>query len=320
MEEKKQQMGQAVGRMAPSPTGRMHPGNVLSFLLAWLSVRSQKGRMILRLEDLDPQRSRLEYCRQLEDDLRWLGLDWEEGGLEDRPDYRQSNCGALYRQALEILEEKGLLYPCFCSRDELHAASAPHRSDGTVLYPGSCRGLSAEERRQRMALRSPSLRIRVPEETIEFTDRHYGLYRENLAEECGDFILRRSDGVCAYQLAVVVDDERMGVTEIVRGCDLLDSTPRQIWLRQQLNYSQPEYAHVPLLVAADGRRLSKRDRDMDLGRLRSLYRPEELLGSLACAAGLLDRYEPVSAKELIPLFAWEKIKKENFVLTLPPAE
>jgi glutamyl-tRNA synthetase len=292
----------------------MHLGNAFSSLLAWLSVRSQGGRMILRLEDLDPDRCKTEYCQQLEEDLHWLGLDWDEGGLEDRPDYRQSHCTSLYAQQLEVLEARGLLYPCYCSRGELHAASAPHRSDGVLLYSGRCRNLTQEERNVLSQRRKPAIRIRVPEEEVSFQDGVYGRYTENLARDCGDFILRRSDGVHAYQLAVVVDDGRMGVTEVVRGRDLLDSTPRQIWLQRQLGYSTPNYCHVPLLVAEDGRRLSKRDGDLDLGALRQQFTPQEVVGYLVSAAGLLEQPEPVMPTELIDSFSWTKVKKEDVVL------
>lgn len=300
------------GRFAPSPSGRMHLGNAFSCLLAWLSARSAGGRIILRQEDLDPARCRREYADQLEDDLRWLGLDWDAGGNQGGPGYYQSNRRDLYAHYLQTLEEQGLLYPCFCSRGELHAPSAPHASDGTLLYAGTCRWLTAEERMARARLRRPSLRIRVPDREVAFTDGLQGRYAENLARDCGDFILRRSDGVHAYQLAVVVDDALMGVNQVVRGRDLLSSTPRQLWLQERLGFSHPAYYHVPLLLSADGRRLSKRDGDLDLGAIRaSGQRPEAVIGRLACWAGLLDQAEAVSARELVPLFGWEKVKKED---------
>ena len=216
------------GRFAPSPSGRMHMGNLWSCLLAWLSARSAGGRMVLRLEDLDPDRCSQGYCDQVMRDLEWLGLDWDGS-----PVY-QSRRTDLYAQAFRELEEKGLLYPCFCTRAERLAASAPHRSDGAAVYSGRCRHLSQAEREELSAQRRPAWRVRVPEREVSFTDLLQGEYRENLARDCGDFILRRSDGVFAYQLAVVVDDGAMGVTQVVRGSDLLSSTPRQLWLQEQL--------------------------------------------------------------------------------------
>lgn len=199
-----------VGRFAPSPSGRMHLGNLLCALLAWLSVRHQGGRYILRIEDLDTDRCKPAYARQLEEDLRWLGLDWDEGGSLGGPHapYDQSRRTALYDAALAELERQGVVYPCFCTRAQLHAASAPHREDGLTVYPGTCRNLTAEEitARTAAAKRPPALRLRVPEETLSFTDGHMGPVREYLPTDCGDFLLRRSDGLYAYQLAVVVDD------------------------------------------------------------------------------------------------------------------
>ena len=296
-----------VGRFAPSPSGRMHLGNVYSALVAWLSVRSQNGRMVLRIEDLDERCRRGKFDEQLIADLRWLGLDWDEGP------YYQSDRLDLYRDAVRALASQDLVYPCFCTRAELHAASAPHREDGQVIYPGTCRRLSPEEaaERARRTGRPPALRLRVPEEEITFTDGHMGTYGEDLPRDCGDFLLRRSDGMFAYQLAVVVDDAAMGVTQVVRGSDLLDSTPRQIWLQEELGLPHPEYGHVPLLLAPDGRRLAKRDRDQELGALQSCYSAQELVGQLALLAGLITEYAPISPAELIPLFSWEKLPQAD---------
>lgn len=300
------------GRFAPSPSGRMHLGNAWSALLAWLAVRSRGGIMVLRLEDLDPDRCKRPLCDGVEEDLRWLGLDWDEGGSAGGDGYYQSHRGAYYQAALERLEQMDLLYPCFCTRGQLHAPNAPHRSDGEVIYPGTCRNLTAEERAERAKTRRPALRIRVPDEEISFTDRLQGEFRENLARDCGDFILRRSDGVFAYQLAVVVDDALMGVNQVVRGGDLLTSTPRQIYLQQLLGYPTPEYCHVPLLCAPDGRRLSKREADLTLAALRAAeVRPEEVVGRLACCAGLIDRPEPIRPSELIPLFELNQLPRAD---------
>lgn len=300
------------GRFAPSPSGRMHLGNAWSALLAWLSVRSRGGVMVLRLEDLDPDRCKRPLCDGVEEDLRWLGLDWDEGGSAGGDAYYQSQRSTYYQAALDRLQTMQLLYPCFCTRGQLHAPNAPHRSDGEVIYPGTCRDLTEREREERAKTRRPALRIRVPDQVIQFTDLLQGEYRENLARDCGDFILRRSDGVFAYQLAVVVDDGLMGINQVVRGSDLLTSTPRQIFLQRLLGYATPEYCHVPLLCAPDGRRLSKREADLTLDSLRaSGVRPEEIVGRLACCAGLIDRPEPVSARELIPLFDLSKLPRED---------
>lgn len=300
------------GRFAPSPSGRMHLGNAWSALLAWLAVRSRGGVMVLRLEDLDPDRCKRPLCDGVEEDLRWLGLDWDEGGSAGGEVYYQSQRGAYYQAALERLEQMDLLYPCFCTRGQLHAPNAPHRSDGEVIYPGTCRNLTAGERAERAKTRRPALRIRVPDEEISFTDLLQGEFRENLARDCGDFILRRSDGVFAYQLAVVVDDALMGVNQVVRGSDLLTSTPRQIYLQQLLGYPTPEYCHVPLLCAPDGRRLSKREADLTLAALRAAgVRPEEIVGRLACCAGLIDRPEPIQPRELIPLFDLNQLPRAD---------
>lgn len=304
------------GRFAPSPSGRMHLGNAWSALLAWLSVRAQGGEMVLRLEDLDPDRCRRAYCDGVEEDLRWLGLDWDEGGSAGGGRYYQSRRSEYYRAALERLEQAGLLYPCFCTRGQLHAPNAPHRSDGEVIYPGTCRALTEAERAERARNRRPALRIRVPETWIGFTDALQGEYGENLARDCGDIILRRSDGVYAYQLAVVVDDALMGVSEVTRGGDLLSSTPRQIWLQRSLGYPTPRYCHVPLLCAADGRRLSKRESDLTLEALRRRgVRPEQIVGRLAFAAGLIDRPEPVRASDLIARFDLKKLPRKEIRIT-----
>ena len=289
------------GRFAPSPSGRMHLGNLWSALLAWLSARSVGGEMVLRLEDLDPDRCRRTYCDQVMRDLEWFGLDWD-----NKPVY-QSERTEFYREMFDRLTERGLLYPCYCTRAERLAASAPHLSDGAQMYGGQCRDLSPEERAVRAKSRKPAWRIRVPDKTVRFDDLLYGPQQENLAQDCGDFILRRSDGVYAYQLAVVADDWDMGVTQVVRGRDLLTSAPRQIWLWELLGGTPPQFGHVPLLLAPDGRRLAKRDRDQELGWLQARFTAPELVGRLAYWAGLLPEYAPVTPSELLPLFDWKKI-------------
>ena len=306
------------GRFAPSPSGRMHLGNLFCALLSWLSVKSQGGEWILRIEDLDTDRCRPDYARQVEEDLRWLGLAWDEGGSTGGPDapYFQSQRTALYEAALERLRGMGRVYPCFCTRAQRLAASAPHRSDGAALYSGRCRHLAPEARAALSARRVPAWRIQVPEETVSFRDKLQGDCAQNLAAECGDFILRRSDGVYAYQLAVVVDDAFQGVTQVVRGSDLLDSAPRQLWLQKELGLPHPEYGHVPLLLSPDGRRLAKRDRDQELSQLKERFTAPQLVGRLALAAGLIPEYAPITPAQLLPYFAWDKLPRRDFAFEL----
>ncbi len=282
----------------------MHLGNAFSALIGWLAVRAAGGRMVLRIDDLDPRTQRPEVAAQLIDDLAWLGLDWDEGPLY------QHDHGEAYARALASLDARGLLYPCFCTRRELHAASAPHASDGTYVYPGTCRRFSSEERAARLAEGRPhGLRLRVPDAgspnaVIEFEDEAYGRERQDLAREVGDILVVRSDGVVAYQLACVVDDGMEGVSLVVRGRDLLGSTARQIYLQRLLGFTEPRYLHVPMLVAPDGRRLSKRERDLDLGALRAwLPGPEPLLGLLASAVGLAEPGEALGADALVGRFS-----------------
>lgn len=303
------------GRFAPSPSGRIHLGNILCCLLAWLSARQKDGRVILRIEDLDTARCPRRYGEQMCRDIQWLGLDWDEGPVIGGPSgpYEQSRRTALYQAALERLEAQGLVYPCFCTRAELHAASAPHREDGQVVYPGTCRGLTAEQatERARRTGRAPALRLRVPEEEITFIDGHMGEYGEWLPEDCGDFLLRRSDGMFAYQLAVVVDDAAMGVTEVVRGADLLASTPRQLLLYRLLGLEAPAFYHFPLLLGSDGQRLSKRNADAGLDTLGERYTASEILGKLAYLAGFNPSAEPRSGESLLADFAWEKVPRAD---------
>ena len=295
-----------VGRFAPSPSGRMHLGNVLAALMAWLSVRSAGGTMLLRIEDLDPARCREDYALQIKDDLNWLGLDWDE---EQTP---QSKRTAAYEGMFRLLEARGLVYPCYCSRDALRAASAPHERDGESVYPGTCRDLTDAERAKQT--KKPAWRIRVPDEGFTVTDGVQGIYRSNLARDCGDFVVRRADGVYAYQLAVVTDDLDGGVTQVVRGRDLLSSAPRQQYLLRLFGANAPDYFHVPLLVDKSGRRLSKRDGDLDLGALRQAMKPEAIIGMLAFAAGLTDKNVPISASELASVFSWDKVRKQDIVI------
>ena len=281
----------------------MHLGNVFSALIAWLSVKSRGGEMVLRMEDLDTQRTSREYGDILRQDLTWLGLLW------DRETEPQSQRSAVYDRYFDRLQQQGLLYPCYCTRSQLHSVNAPHLSDGTYVYPGTCRNLTKAQ--QAAFGRNPAWRVRVPDRLWSVEDRIQGHYESNLARDCGDMVVRRADGVYVYQLAVTVDDGEAGVTEVVRGSDLLSSAPRQMYLQELFGFPHPTYAHVPMLLSPDGRRLSKRDRDMDMGAIRAKMTPEALLGTLGCTAGLLPTNAPISAKELAETFSWEKLKKED---------
>ena len=293
-----------VGRFAPTPSGRMHLGNVFAALIAWLSVRSRGGELVLRMEDLDTQRTSTEFADLLRRDLRWLGLNW------DRETPPQSVRSAVYDGYFEILRDKGLLYPCYCTRSQLHNVNAPHLSDGTYVYAGTCRDLKTPP-----AGRAPSWRVRVPEREYQVDDLCQGTFRQNLSTDCGDFVVRRADGVYVYQLAVTVDDGEAGVTEVVRGMDLLGSAPRQMYLQELFGFQQPRYGHVPMLLAPDGRRLSKRDRDLDLGELQNRMSAEALLGKLAHSAGLIEKPEKITAAELATVFTWDKLGKESIYLS-----
>ena len=292
-----------VGRFAPTPSGRMHLGNVFAALIAWLSVRSRDGEMVLRMEDLDTLRTSAEFAQVLREDLAWLGLDY------DRETLPQSQRSDVYDQYFDRMKEMGLLYPCYCTRSQLHGVNAPHLSDGTYVYPGTCRNLTDPPKN-----RLPAWRVMVPDKLWTVEDHVQGHYELNLATECGDMVVRRADGVYVYQLAVTVDDGEAGVTEVVRGMDLLSSAPRQMYLQELLGFSHPEYGHVPMLLAPDGRRLSKRDRDLDLGELRKRITAEKLIGTLAFAGGLLDRNVPISAAELAKDFTWDKLKGDSIYL------
>ena len=259
--------------------------------------------MVLRMEDLDTQRTSGEYAQILRDDLLWLGLDWD---IETPP---QSTRSRVYEEYFRQLEALGLLYPCYCTRSQLHSVNAPHLSDGTYVYAGTCRNLTSEQRAAFQ--RNPAWRLKVPDREWVVEDLVQGTYRENLATDCGDFVIRRADGVYVYQLAVTVDDGLAGVTQVVRGMDLLSSAPRQMYLQELLGFSHPEYAHVPMLMAPDGRRLSKRDKDLDLGYLRQHISAEKLIGVLAKAAGFTQTADPISAQELTALFSWDKLGKES---------
>ncbi|WP_127587902.1 tRNA glutamyl-Q(34) synthetase GluQRS [Paenibacillus koleovorans] len=305
------------GRFAPTPSGQLHLGNARTALLAWLQMRSVGGEFLLRMEDIDTYRSKPSLAQQILDDLRWLGIDWDTGpdiGGPDAP-YTQSERLKLYEAAMRQLFEKDALYPCFCSRADLQQiASAPHglASEGPA-YPGLCRGLTANERAERAARKTPSIRFRMPEEDgIEFEDAFLGWQRFSPSQHGGDFIVRRADEVFGYQLAVVVDDAAMRITDVLRGADLLDSTPRQLQLYEALALPAPRFAHVPLLVGADGQRLSKRHGSTTLAAWRGAGTPpERVVGALAWLSGLIAQPEPLRAAELA---------REPFRLDAVPAE
>ena len=321
-------MKETTGRFAPSPTGRMHLGNVFCALLSWLSAKSKGGAWRLRIEDIDPDRSRRDFALQLMDDLQWLGLPW------DGEVVWQSQRSDIYEHYLKLLDDAGLIYPCYCTRADIMATQAPHETDGRIVYAGTCRpkNLSRLSRLSRpsrpsssscLSRNSPAaIRLLVPDEVIAFTDGHYGRQEVNLAKHCGDYILRRKDGAWAYQLAVVVDDALMGVTEIVRGRDLLLSTPQQIHLHQTIaSFSpfhpftfSPFYYHHPLLINENGQRLCKRDKSLDLSVLREKHKnSDEIVGFLACLAGIIPAPAPAKPQDLLPLFDWQKVPTDDIL-------
>ena len=290
------------GRFAPSPTGRMHLGNVFSALLSWLSAKSQDGQWLLRIEDIDPQRSRREYALWLMDDLQWLGLAW------DGDPVWQSQRSDIYEHYFRQLQSQHLTYPCYCTRADLLATQAPHESDGRVVYAGTCR------HRPPQPGAAAATRLIVPDGDVTFTDGHYGQQTVNLARHVGDFIIRRKDGAWAYQLAVVVDDALTGVTEVVRGRDLLLSSPQQLYVAQLLGFPPLHFTHLPLLCNEAGQRLSKRDSSLDMGSLRSHCSPADIIGFLAFTAGLVPEPQPLSANELIAHFSWDKVPRHDIVI------
>ena len=299
-----------IGRFAPSPSGRMHLGNIYTALAAWLCAKSAGGTFLLRIEDLDPMRCPRSFAEQILSDLEWLGLTW------DNPEIPyQSERTAIYEKYFELLSEKNLVYPCFCSRAQLHVADAPHASDGRVVYAGTCRRLTAEEIRAKEKYRKPAARLILPDVTITFCDGCFGPQSFNLARDWGDIIIRRSDGVFAYQLAVTIDDGLMGVTQVVRGWDLLSSAAPQIYLFRTLGFTPPAYLHLPMLITQEGARLAKRDKAADMGFLREqLAGPKSLIGYIAWLLGQLEKPEPVTAEELLPLFDHKKIPGHDLVI------
>jgi glutamyl-tRNA synthetase len=328
------------GRWAPSPTGPFHLGSARTALVAWLSARSGGGAFVWRVEDLDPPRTVPAAAEEQIADLAWLGLDWDEGplpagapgegaagaALERGPHtpYRQSLREAVYRDALARLEAAGRLFPCRRSRRDLQGlASAPHGAGGVPPYPAGWRPrrLEAGWLERLLAAERPdaAVRFRVDAAPVRFRDLLQGEIEERVAETVGDFVLRRRDGLWAYQLAVVADDLAMGITEVVRGADLLASTGRQIQLVEALGGARPAYAHVPLVLNAAGEKLSKRDGGATLAELRAAgVAPERVVGWLAFTLGLAERPEAVQPHELVPRFAWRRLRREPWVLAGDP--
>ncbi len=277
----------------------MHAGNIFAALMSWLIAKSQDGKIVLRIEDLDRERSKPQFIDAVQRDFESLGLTWDMGP------YFQHDRNEAYQTAFDTLKEQGRVYPCFCSRADLHAASAPHHGEKFV-YPGTCKGLTDEQRAAKLRTRRAAYRVAVDDVDIEIDDMIQGYYRQNLPTDCGDFLIRRSDNAFAYQLAVVVDDAAQGVSSIVRGVDLLSSTPQQVFLQRLLGLATPTYAHIPLLVSEKGRRLSKRDDDASLDELFARYKtPEGIIGHIAFISGLIEENEPVRPEDILRNFTCE---------------
>jgi glutamyl-tRNA synthetase len=308
------------GRYAPSPTGPLHLGNARTALVAWLHARAAGGAFVLRVEDLDGPRVRPGAEGRILDELRWLGLDWDEGpdvGGAAGP-YRQSACAARYAAALERLRAAGLAYPCFCSRAEVAAAAgAPHGpADDGPRYPGTCRDLPPAEVARRSAARRPAWRFRVPEGPVPFDDLVHGSQAPDVQAATGDFVILRADGLAAYQLAVVVDDAAMGITDVVRGDDLLPSTARQLLLFRALGHAPPRFAHVPLVVGEDGERLAKRHGALSVGELRERgAEPAAVVGLLASLSALAPDGARRAPAELVAGFDLARLPRGPAVLS-----
>ena len=297
------------GRLAPSPTGAQHVGNARTYLIAWLAARAQGGRLLLRIEDIDSPRIKAGAAAQVGTDLRWLGMDWDDGPVV------QTQRLPLYEAALRRLQDLELVYPCTCTRADVErAASAPHAEHEGAVYPGTCAGRRAADA---ATLRGQPFawRFRAGAAMPVFDDGYRGPTAVDPHEAGGDFVVWKSTGTPAYQLAVVVDDAEQGVSEVIRGDDLVPSTPRQLLLYRALGHAPPRFVHVPLVVGPDGRRLAKRHGDTRLAVLRAAgVRPEALVGLLAWSCGWLERIEPILARDLVPRFRLETIPREPFVL------
>ena len=310
------------GRLAPSPTGALHLGNARTFMIAWLRARAAGGQLILRMEDLDHPKNKPGAANAALDDLRWLGLDWDEGPDTGGPHapYTQTERKARYAAALRTLRRQGLAYPCTCTRRDVEAGqSAPHAEDG-LYYPGTCRGRHPDYAAAARALppgRLPAWRFAAPPgETVRFDDVFAGAVGQDVSEACGDFVLARDPDGAGYMLAVVVDDAAMGITEVVRGDDLLPATPRQLLLYRALGLTPPAFLHVPLVVSEDGRRLAKRHGDTRIAALRAAGAPpEKIVGLLAWWCGWAAYGEHIALRDLLPRFDLALLPPAPAVLT-----
>lgn len=293
-------------------------GNIFAALMSYASAKSRGGRWILRIEDLDRQRCRPEFAEQIVDDLLWLGLRPDEGpgalAAGGHGPYFQSLRDAAYAEAFERLRAKGLVYECFCRRQDLTAASAPHASDGHAVYPRTCLRLAEAEREALRAARRPAWRLLLPDAKSSFVDGHYGAQEANLARERGDIIVRRADGNYAYQLAVVTDDAQMGVSEVVRARDLMAASHEQAFLLRTLGCPVPRYCHFPLLLAPDGARLSKRDRALAMDKIRQKTTPGELIGLMAWLVGFEGRWRAMTLGEFVERFRWDDVPHDDVVV------
>ncbi len=286
--------------------------------MSYASAKSQGGKWILRIEDLDRQRCRPEFSSQIVDDLLWLGLQPDEGpgAASDggHGPYYQSLRDDIYSRAFDTLHSQGLTYECFCRRQDLTAASAPHASDGHTIYARTCLNLSETQKAELRLSRNPAWRLKLPDEVSSFVDGHYGTHSANLATDRGDFILRRSDGNFAYQLAVVTDDALMGVNEVVRGRDLLPASHEQSFLLHALGHDAPRYCHFPLLLSPDGARLSKRDRSLAMDKIREKLKPDELIGLMAWVVKIQNHWSPMSLDAFVTAFNWDLIPKDDITI------
>ena len=295
-------------RFAPSPSGRMHFGNIYSAILSWLCAQKSGAEFVIRFEDIDARCKNPEFQSLILDDLAWLGLNWDKTPLV------QSMRTKYYEDIFDLIKAHANVYPCFCNRADLHAASAPHASDGTPLYSGKCKSLSARKTDALLKEKKPAYRLEVPELAISFTDEICGAYSQNLKTECGDFVICRSDGVFAYQLCVVADDIFQNITDVVRGCDLLSSTPRQIFLYELLHKKPPRYYHHPVLCNQQGKRLSKRDKSCDMSFLRAHFSAENLIGWIAFYLGQIDFPQPLTCEDLQDVFCLQKVPKDSVII------
>ena len=310
------------GRLAPSPTGALHLGNARSFLVAWLSARAKDGAVVFRIEDLDHPRVKVDATQQAMDDLRWLGLDWDEGpdlGGHHAP-YIQSQRTDRYRAALNELLQQNLVYPCICSRKDVEEAqAAPHETADGLYYPGTCRDRFAGWTHASSTLseeRLPAWRFRVSEGSLTFRDTFHGSCSYNVFQQVGDFAIARHEDGAGYMLAVVVDDTDMGITEIVRGDDLLPATPRQILLYRALNVPIPSFTHIPLVVGPDGRRLAKRHGDTRISALREAgTSPQRIMGMLAHWCGWGVWGEELTPYDVLKRYDLTKLPRQPVVLT-----